>query len=75
MRCPAYPPAATKKLKSSRTRNASGTPKIFGLMSVDKDNVALTALGRDINDPHTEIAAPARAFVSVPLYLKIFNPY
>jgi hypothetical protein len=42
---------------------------------VDKDNVTLTPLGRDINDPQTEVTARAKAFLTVPLYLKIFNTY
>jgi len=51
------------------------TARTFGLVLIDKDNVAPTRLGRDINDPHTEIAARAKSFLEVPLYRKIFDTY
>ncbi len=49
--------------------------RIFGLILMDKDSVALTALGRDINDPQMELATRAKAFLEVPLYRKIFDTY
>jgi hypothetical protein len=62
-------------VNSGAFRVKIASARIFGLVLVDKDNVTLTPLGRDINDPNTEIAGRAKAFLQVPLYRKIFDTY
>ena len=64
-----------KDVNSGTFRVKVATARTFGLVLVDRDNVTLTQLGRDINDPHSEIAARAKSFLQVPLYRKIFDTY
>ena len=62
-------------VNSGAFRVKIASARVFGLVLVDKDNVSLTALGRDINDPNVENQARAKAFLQVPLYRKIFETY
>jgi hypothetical protein len=42
---------------------------------VDKDNVVLPRWGATLTIPTRKLATHVKAFLSVPLYLKIFNTY
>jgi hypothetical protein len=48
---------------------------MFGLITVDKDQVSLTDLGHQIVDRKSEVQARALAFLNVPLYRKIYEDY
>lgn len=60
---------------SSAFRTKVTTARIFDLIRIDRDQIALTALGRRILDPQHERAARAQAFLRVPLYKAIFEQY
>ena len=64
-----------ENVNSGAFRNKVSASKVFGLTEIAKDNVTLTALGKQIADPKTEAHARASAFLKVPLYKKIFDDY
>lgn len=49
--------------------------RMFGLVSYNKGNVTLTPLGRQLNDPDQVIAARAQAFLTIPLYKRVYDEY
>ena len=51
------------------------TARIFGLVDVSRDGVALTDLGRRIVDPDTAAEAAVEAFMQVDLYARIYDRY
>lgn len=60
---------------SGAFRGKIATARVFGLVHAGKDGVSLTALGRQIVQPLTEVSAKAEAFLSVPLYKAIYETY
>jgi hypothetical protein len=52
-----------------------GTTKMFGLITYGSGNVTLTALGTRISDPQQEQAARAEAFLTIPLYKKVYEQF
>src|ERR1035437_8648889 len=69
--------AAHLKLKStdSAFRGKLGAARIFGLLTYAQGTVTLTLLGNRICDPTQEAAAKAEAFLTVPLYQKIYDQF
>jgi hypothetical protein len=69
--------AAHLKLKStdSAFRGKLGAARIFGLITNAQGTVTLTSLGNRICDPAQEAAAKAEAFLTVPLYQKIYDQF
>ncbi len=51
------------------------TARIFGLIEVSQDEVRLTTLGCEIIDPTLERKARVEAFLSVPLYKRLYEKY
>lgn len=51
------------------------TARLFGLLTYDRTNVSLTALGQRICDQRQEAAARADAFLAIPLYEKVYEQY
>src|SRR5687767_2037486 len=49
--------------------------KVFGLVTTGQGTVTLTALGTKICDPKQEKAARAQAFLTVPLYRRIYDKF
>ncbi|MGQ3001108.1 MAG: hypothetical protein ACT6UH_11805 [Hydrogenophaga sp.] len=50
--------------------------KTFGLINYERGGrISLTELGRQLTDPQQERAAKAAAFLSVPLYLKVYEQF
>jgi hypothetical protein len=49
--------------------------RLFGLITIHRDKIALTELGGEILDPQKERQARASAFLSVPLYREIYEKY
>jgi hypothetical protein len=56
-------------------RNKVATARIFGLAIYANDTVTLTPLGSRLNDPDQVKAAKAEAFLTVPLYRRIYDDY
>lgn len=56
-------------------RMKMATARLFGLITSDRKRVQITDVGRRIIDPATERDARARAFLSVPLFKKMFDKY
>ncbi len=50
--------------------------KTFGLISYERGGrITLTELGRQLTDPHQERAAKVAAFLSVPLYQRVYEQF
>jgi len=64
-----------KTVDSGTFRFKITSARIFGLITIDKDQVSLTELGHQIVDPKSEVQARARAFLNVPLYRRIYEDY
>lgn len=60
---------------SGTFRNKVQAARYFGLITVERQRVTLTPLGRDILDPQKVRNARARAFLCVALYKKLFETY
>lgn len=60
---------------SSRFRIYKNTARIFGLVTYTESTVTLTPLGIRICDPTQEPVARADAFLTVPLYAKIYDQF
>jgi len=56
-------------------RNKIATARIFGLATYASETITLTNLGSRLNDPDQEKAAKAEAFLTVPLYRRIYDDY
>jgi hypothetical protein len=62
-------------LTSGAFRLRVGNAAMFGLTSNERGEVRLTELGRRIADPSQEVAAKIDAFLTVPLYKRIFDNF
>jgi len=51
------------------------TAKMFGLLDYNRGTVTLSSLGSRIADPEQEKAARAEAFLTIPLYKKIYEQF
>jgi hypothetical protein len=60
---------------SGAFRLRTGAAQTFGLLSIAPGTIELTDLGRRIVDPQTEAAARVDAFLSVPLYNRIYETF
>jgi len=68
--------AEMKQTLSGAFRLKTGTAKIFGLVEKDgRNSIKLTAIGQRVVTPDDERAARVDAFLSVPLYSRIFEIY
>ena len=56
-------------------RNRIATPRIFGLLEIERGMIRLTQLGMRIVDPAQQSAAKVDAFLHVPLYRAIYEKY
>jgi hypothetical protein len=56
-------------------RNRIATPRIFGLLEIERGLIRLTQLGMGIVDPSQQAAAKVDAFLHVPLYRAIYEKY
>ena len=63
------------KLNSGAFRNKLVAGKLFGILSAGRDGIELTALGRRLVDQQSTPQARVEAFLSVPLYLAIFEAH
>jgi hypothetical protein len=61
--------------RSGAFRTKVATAKTFGVISVSRNNIALTDLGRKLVDPQTRAAARVEAFLAVPLFAALINEY
>ncbi len=52
-----------------------GTARHFGLITVSRDAINITPLGRQILDPTTAAGAKAAAFLTVPLYKRAYDEH
>lgn len=64
-----------KSQKSSGFRSAWSTARLFGLIEAENGRFRLSPLGRRAVDPAQERDAKAKAFLTVPLYNKLFENY
>jgi hypothetical protein len=62
-------------ITSGAFRTKVATSRTFGVASVRRGTVTLTELGRRIVDPNKLPAARAEAFLTVPLYRKVYEEY
>jgi hypothetical protein len=62
-------------VKSGSFRTKLSSARAFGVVEISKDRVAITALGRRIVQPNTEVKAKAEAFLHVPLYKSLYDTY
>ena len=60
---------------SGAFRNKVATASTFGLIETSRGGVTLTDLGSRALDPHTEAAAAAEAFLTVPLYQAVYDKF
>lgn len=68
--------AEMKQTMSGAFRLKTGTARTFGLVEKDgRNSIKLTAVGQRIVTPDDERAARVDAFLSVPLYSRIFEIY
>jgi hypothetical protein len=51
------------------------TARVFGLVETNREQISLTALGRQIVNPEREHQARVKAFLNVPLYRAMFDNY
>lgn len=56
-------------------RRKLGVARIFGLVRLEKDRVFLTDTGKSIDKSESAIQAKAQAFLTVPLYRKLYDTY
>lgn len=61
--------------KSGAFRVRLSTARTFGLIESDQGTISLTSLGRQAVDPATRDRAKATAFLTVPLYARIYEKY
>lgn len=61
--------------KSGTFRNKVYAARDFGLIEIEKNEIRLSPLGRDILDSSGETDARANAFLAVPLYQAIYEAY
>lgn len=76
--CAADQLAAQLKLeaKGGGFRLRVNAARIFGLITYDRGGrIALTEIGRQAIDPQTERAARVKAFLSVPLFSRVYDEY
>jgi hypothetical protein len=64
-----------KSQKSSGFRSVWSTARLFGLIETENGKFRLSPLGRRAVDPAQERDAKAKAFLTVPLYNKLFENY
>jgi hypothetical protein len=62
-------------INSGAFRSKLNSARIFGLITIERGQVAVTAIGRRIADPEREKAARADAFLEVPLYRKLHEKH
>ena len=62
-------------VQSGSFRLRLSAASMYGLVSQEKGQVSLTALGGQIVDPHTEAAARSAAFLNVELYGKVYEEF
>jgi len=62
-------------ITSGAFRLKISTARIFGLIEMERGQITLTSLGREIVDPDRQTLARARAFLHVPLYRAVFGLY
>ncbi|MBI1335273.1 MAG: hypothetical protein GC165_20620 [Armatimonadetes bacterium] len=62
-------------IKSGAFQMKMSAARTFGLVETDRLAVTLTALGQRIVQPHLRSQARVEAFLTVPLYNKIFEEY
>lgn len=56
-------------------RTKTGAAVVFGLVTSEKGEIALTDLGSRIIDPELEALARVRAFLAVPLFKALYDKY
>jgi hypothetical protein len=61
--------------KGSAFRNKVTTARSFGLATYSNGTITLTPLGSRLADPDQEKAAKAEAFLSVPLYKRLYDDF
>ena len=64
-----------ENIKSGAFRLKVAASRTFGLTTVAREEVTLTALGQRIIDPQQQAAAKVDAFMAVPLYRKLYDTY
>jgi hypothetical protein len=64
-----------QSMTSGAFRLRVSTAATFGLTENERGSVRLTTLGRRIADPAQEAAARADAFLTVPLYLRVYENF
>lgn len=62
-------------VKSGSFRMKLSSARVFGLVEVSKERIALSPLGRRVVQPQTEGRAKAEAFLNVPLYKSLYDTY
>ena len=62
-------------VKSSKFRNQISAAKMFGIVQQHNKRVKLTDLGSAVVDPNRRAEAQVRAFLSVPLYQKLYENF
>lgn len=61
--------------KSGAFRNKTGSARVFGLVQTGHRKISLTPLGQQIVDPATQAAARVEAFLTVPLFAKLYEEF
>lgn len=61
--------------RSGAFRTKVATARTFGVVSVGRESITLTPLGRQLVDPKTSAAARAQAFMAVPLFSALAAAY
>ena len=67
--------AALDQTVSGAFRAKVATAATFGAIETQRKQITLTDLGVQLIDPQTEAAARTQAFLSVPLYQKVFDAF